>query len=230
MKSLVLLVAILALCVPGYGAVVVYKLGQTDNPVIDFADDNENTADLFKTKIQAFIVFDADVTGNYDVTVLRNDANDPTAVVVFRKDKQFMILGGSDPNSNVRIGNFHSNDSIAPFAVLNKRNTLETLLFIDIRDDDTDLRLEAFDLIGKNTSASIGLADKVSLAKSLRGVSELNVHGPGPIFGFGKAKLTLNSKYTKLANKNGLTVVQTVAAITEDLSKLTLTETLPPID
>jgi hypothetical protein len=229
MKTVILVAAILALSVPSYGAVLVYKLAQTDNPIIDFANVNENSADLFKGKVEAYIVFDANLTGDYGVNVGAdaNDANDVTVVLLFKSDKQYMLLGGSDPNSDVSIDNYPSSNSIRPFIALNKQDNENTLLFIDINDEESGVEVQAFDLFGKNTSTDIGLANKTLLAKSLKGFSEITIDEAGDLYGFGSAKLTLDSKYTKLAGKNGLTVPQTVAAITGDLKNFTETQTVP---
>ena len=214
---------------PSYSAVLVYKLAQTDNPVIDFENANEDTADLGKTKIEAYIVFDANLIGDYGVNT-QVGPDGATAVLLFKNDKQYMLVGGSDPNSGVFIEtyvSYGSYDSIAPFTATGKRSAGYTLLFVNIFDDEISLGVYAFDLYGKNTSAEIGLADKFSLAKSLKGFNEVTITEDGDLYGFGTAKLTLNSKYTKLANENGLTVSQTVDAITGDLKNFREMQTVP---
>lgn len=226
MKKLVLLAAIFALCVPGYGAVLVYKLAHIANPVIDFADANEKIANVTKTTVEAYVVFDVNVIGDangmgtYDVNTADVN-NSPASIVLFKKDKQYMLLGGSDANSSVDIS------GTKPFTVFKKKNTLSTLMSVEISDRDTGLDIYVFDMFGKNISTNITTANKALVAKSLGGIAEITISEDGDLLGFGLAKLTLNSKYTRLAGRNGLNVEQTIAAIKGALKKFSETQIVP---
>jgi hypothetical protein len=225
MKKLVLLVAILALCVPSYGAVLVYKLAASYSPTFSFADANLVAAEVInKVKVDAFVVFDANLT-SYDVKYLGDgdDANDPTAIIFTKidKNKVMLTLGGDDPNSDVSIGNQDTSDTIKPFAVTNKKDTIASLLDVDITDYDNDLYLYDWSLYGKNTKEDIGLTVlgvkvKPLIAKSMKGPDEVYMNND-LFYGDGTAQLKLDSKYTKDANKGGWNVKQTVAKIQADL-------------
>ena len=244
MKKLVLLVAIFALCAPSYGSVLVYKVTTSINPLVSFSDENETSGDVVKVKLDTFVVFDVN-DNSLDVNIPADiaDANDPnitslspdrpTAIVTGRinNKKIQMTLGGSDPNSNVFIdralGLF---DSIAPFTNTTKKKELNTQVFIEISDSDTtfDMFTEMF---GKNTSADIGRGqtEKLLLAKSLKGNADI-VEGAQLINGFGTAKATLDSKYTKLGNTApGKSVSQVVAQIQADLTnkKFEVVDSIP---
>jgi hypothetical protein len=193
-------------------AILVYKLATAINPVIDYKDANGLEADVLKENLSAYVVFSVDDA--YGVNNA-NDANSPT-VILFGKDgsdKFKITLGGNEPNSLVNIWTFGHVNSIMPFDVTNMLNTHATSVGIGFERwaATTDFDIETF-LYGKNTTMDIGLAEKLSVAKSLKGQVWFASEGQF-VEGWGTANATLDTKLTKDANKNNRTVAATVANI-----------------
>jgi hypothetical protein len=241
MKKLVLLMAILALCAPCFGSVLVYKVTTTVDPAIVFANTDANQGDVSKSKLDTFVVFEvndttfdviipADIADVNDPNIVTRSANRPTAIVTgtFGKTKFQMVEGGSDANSTVAISTEAAENSIKAFANTTKGKAADvTLLFISVSDEDTSLDISA-ELFGNNTSADIGAATKLSLAKSLKGINEL-AQKASFLVAFGPATATIDVKATKNANVNGLSVADTAAAIQAGLTqkKFTVVTELP---
>lgn len=238
MKKLILLLMILALCMPGYGTVLVYKVTTSFNPMISFSGADETAGTVAKVKMDTFVVFE--INSNYDVNIppdtvvtdpcdpnniissLRSP-NQPIAIVtaMINKNKVQMKLGGSDPNSAVfidRDANRGIYDSIAPFTDTTKGKTSDTVVFIEIVDNDSSFDVYT-EMFGKSTSADIGKGKngKLSIAKSMSGNADIWEESP-LITGFGTAKATLDPRYTKLANTSGKSVSEVATQIQADLS------------
>ncbi|HEY5504597.1 MAG TPA: hypothetical protein VIK28_05515, partial [Sedimentisphaerales bacterium] len=193
-------------------AILVYKVTTAINPVIDYKDANGLEAEVLKENLSAYVVFSVDDA--YGVNNA-NDANSPT-VILFGKDgtTQFQkTLGGNDPNSFVNIRTFGNANSIMPFEVTNMHNTHATSVGIEFGDSDATTGFDiGTSLYGKNTNMDIGQAEKLSVAKSLKGQVWFTSQGQF-VEGWGAANATLDTKLTKDANKNSRTVAATVANI-----------------
>jgi hypothetical protein len=211
--------------VPSEPTILVYKVTMAINPVIVYEDANGFKADVLKENLSAYVVFG--VNDAYDVNDI-NDANGPT-VILFGKDgttKFRKTLGGNEPNSFVNIWIFSDVNSINPFEVTNGKNTIATSVGIGFGDSNatTGFDIET-SLYGKNTNQDIGQAEKLSVAKSLKGQVRFDRKF---VEGWGAATATLDSKLTKDANKNSRTVAATVANIkTTVLSIYTPVSVLP---
>jgi|GEM_PF-1482446 len=191
-------------------AVLVYKLTMTINPVIDYRDANGLEADVSKENLSAYVVFG--VNDAYDVNDA-NDANGPTVVLFGNdgRDKFQKTLGGNEPNSFVNIRVFGDANYINPFEVTNERNAIATSVGIEFGDSNATTGFGiGTSLYGKNTNLDTGLAEKLSVAKSLKGQVWIDRQF---VEGQGAANATLDTKLTKDANKNSQTVAQTAANI-----------------
>ncbi|MGD0552379.1 MAG: ice-binding family protein [Sedimentisphaerales bacterium] len=202
--------------------ILVYKMTTAINPVIDYEDANGLKANVLKENLSAYVVFGVDDAYGVDDV---NNANGPT-VILFGKDgttKFQKTLGGNDPNSFVNIQTFGNVNSIMPFEVTNMRNTNATDVGIGFGDSDATTGFDiGTSLYGVNSTIDIGQAEKFSVAKSLKG--QVWIYRQF-VNGWGAATVSLDSKLTKDANKNGRTVAATVANI-----KTTVLNTYTPVD
>jgi len=211
--------------VPSEPTILVYKLTTAINPVIDYKDANGLEADVSKENLSAYVVFG--INDAYGVDAI-NDANGPT-VILFGKDgttKFQIILSRNKPNSFVNIRTFGNVNSIMPFEVTNGKNTISTSMGIEFGDSNatTGFDIET-SLYGKNTNQDIGQAEKLSVAKNLKGQVRFDRQF---VEGWGAATATLDSKLTKDANKNRRTVAATVANIQTTVLNGYTTETVLP--
>jgi hypothetical protein len=211
--------------VPSKPNILVYKMAMAINPVIVYEDANGLEADVLKENLSAYVVFGVNgVYGMEDV----NDANGPT-VILFGKNgttKFQKTLGGNDPNSFVNIRTFGAVNSIMPFEVTNMRNTHATDVGIEFGDSHATTGFDiGTSLYGVNSTTDIGQAEKLSVAKSLKG--QVWIYRQF-VEGWGAATAALDSKLTKDANKNSRTVAATVANIkTTALNMYTPVNVLP---
>ena len=196
--------------IPSTSNILVYKLSMAINPVIEYADANGLEADVSKENLSAYVVFG--INDAYGVAAV-NDANGPT-VVLFGNNgatKFQKTLGGDEPNSFVNIRTFGDTNSIMPFEVTNGKNAPATSVGIGFGDSNATTGFDiGTSLYGKNTTQDIGQAEKLSVAKSLKGQVWIDRQF---VEGQGAASATLDSKLTKDANKNNRTVAATVANI-----------------
>jgi hypothetical protein len=140
MKKLALLAVVLALCVPGYAEVLVYKFSASYK-MINYTDPNRTMADKssITEKIKAFVVFNID--SSTPLNVVRLDAGNKPTAILYGKSKTAgkwkKTLGGDDPNSAVLIATAESDvlgfETFNSYTVSsnNEKRTAVTFTFID---------------------------------------------------------------------------------------------------
>jgi hypothetical protein len=223
MKKLMLVLFLMAvLCVPCYGGpaihdILVYKFTCQLNPWIDFNDADPNIAMSVGTKqITGYCVLDVDVdsdTGGLNA--------DPTLI----------FYGGTGKNKwgvnfdlEIKPG---AEDDVGMefeiFTIAGRTPSTGILVFVD--EEDEHPRVGAFyvPLYGKLVSTDIGrgVKNKALVPTSLKGTIEEWAETGDVFEAFGTITVTLDSKYTKGANKPGAEITQggTVGMIIKALTK-----------
>jgi hypothetical protein len=215
MKKLVLVMVILALCVPSYGVVRVFNVKVTASPAVIFTGASELTGDVFKGAFQGYTVLDENPSNG--------NVSQATAIVfgTFNGQKVQQTFGGSDANSSVVISRVNGGvaNSIRPFVTNTQKTAYYVWINCEVINTVTGFDLNISDAFGKVSLANVGGATNEAVVKSMKGTATFEAAVTTPIETSGTATVSLNMKYTKMANTGPLTVAATVAQIQADLTK-----------
>ncbi len=211
MKKLLILVLVAALCLPCYGTVgqhniLVYKLTCSFNPMIEFTDGTWSQAAVGTLKINAYLVLDIDLTGDPFL-------NQDPGIIFYGKDgtakwsTSFILSESSD---EVGFNIFDIDD----------KGHQGIYLYIDEEDNYAVVHNIYCCLYGKIGPVDIGFVPKVkkNVPSSLKGNVDTWADTGDNFEAFGNVTATLDSKYTKPANKLGQTRNDVCTAIVNDLS------------
>jgi len=213
MKKLLALVVVVALCIPSYGSVLVYKITARCNPDIEFEDSSQEVATSVGTDTgTGYIVLDVNVTTDVNTLEEPNNADDPNVSFIFYngKDKTYdgpSELGFYDPNTGLGCS----------FATV-----------FHIKADGNGVLLKWVE--GGTGSAEgvvctgYGKCAKVDIGKGTKNKFQIPSSLKGIIYDWGddweglsNVTFTLDSKYTQWANKNGKSRVEDANQIITDL-------------
>jgi hypothetical protein len=212
MKKLLALVVVVALCMPSYGSVLVYKITARFNPNIEFEDASQEAATSVVTETgTGYIVLDVNVTTDVNTLKEPNNADDPNVSFIFYgKDKTYngpSELGFYEPNTGLGFS----------FATV-----------FHIKADGNGVLLKWVEGGAGSAegivSTGYGKCAKVDIGKGTKNKFQIPSSLKGIIYDwcddweeFGNGTFTLDSKYTQWANKNGESRVDTATQIITDL-------------
>jgi hypothetical protein len=182
MKKLVMVLAVLALCVPTYGYILVYKVTMSGT-VAEWETDDTGGWLLHKASGVGYLVLDV-------------DDDDPNAL----NDVQFIDYFTEDHDKlyNMWVTGEEFTQSILPGLPPKGKNIAS--INIDLSTESgTTLGGKLF---GTVKSTDIGTGGKVDVATSLKGVFAWESYEDDTLneSGYGTLSLTLDSKWTKTAN------------------------------
>jgi len=182
MKKLVLLAVVLALCVPGYAEVLVYKFNASFK-MIEYTNPNRTLVakSSVTESIKAFVVFNID--SSTPLNVVRLDAgNKPTAILYGKTkagEKWKKTIGGADSNSAVLIATAESDvlgiQTFNSYMVSGKseQRTSVTFTFIDEPNGIRPFTIFA-DVMGKDKKTGQDLFPKtIYLPWDLSGITSM---------------------------------------------------------
>jgi hypothetical protein len=213
MKKLLVLVFVAALCLPCYGFtdhnILVYKLTCRFNPWLETGTD---ICIVGTKQINGYLVLDIDL----------HDPNNPVLNL-----NPYMITYGKGGTDNwataftLDVSTYELSFSIYDIIEKNGKPTGRQCIYMNIEDDDYHAGLGSFlcRLYGKVGPVDIGFVPKVkkNVPTSMNG--PINSWTPPVWKAIGNMTATLNSNYTKLANKNGYSEANIVNIISDDLEE-----------
>jgi hypothetical protein len=237
MKTVVLLAAVLALCVPAFSevdpndpnlAVLVYSV-KADISVVDFNDESFTSAEFGKSKVDGYVLnrfwrSDLDpVSGGSD--------NQAMFILLDKQAKRYVVVSEADEDNHVEFY-FTSGpgDPTPIFSIINKngkdtgQDYIWATLYVRMEDpnsSDDFFRLDAWDGVTQLTSSVIESPNtKIPVPKNIKfgsaeAESEINLS-----YGYKTAvSAMIDSKYTKLANDNNWSVRVAAVMVISDLEE-----------
>lgn len=206
MKKLLVLVFVAAMCLPAYGEILVYKFTCSCNPWIGFTDSNWTAGTVGTKQINGYCVL--------DVNMATGDLNPDPTLIFYGKDGK--DKWGTSFDLSV------AGDQIY-FTIFDIVGTTNGGIYVYTEENDDQDRVGNIvsNLYGKIAYVDIGKGpkDKKYLPTSLKGTVEFWGEAAGNFEAFGAVTVTLDSKYTKPANKPGeeATQADTVTKIIDNL-------------
>ncbi len=212
MKKLLVLVLVAALCLPCYGRpvehnILVYKFTCSFSPRMDFTDPTWSVATVGAKKINGYFVCDVDL---YDL-------NDPFLILdptVF-----FYVKAGASKLATY-FDLIRADDEVG-FNIfdIDAKGNQGIYLYADGQHSYEIVGYAGCSLYGKIGNVDIGRVNKVKkpIPRSLKGISDAWASGSDNFEAFGTITASLDSKYTKDANKNTLSQAQVVSKIKDAL-------------
>jgi hypothetical protein len=204
--------------------IVVYRIWGNMSGFVFDPDSQLQTVMGVNERPRGYIVADVNATTLCTRYSSTPDTNDPTLIVI--DNESFAVLRGTDPNIIATFDLAQSGDKYhQKFAVLRKNgrraeNTMvrpQINFVYDNNSTDGHMAFYSDDLVGNLHSLNIGTAAKMSVPKFIKGHTYFDLSTDQ--LTSGKVLLTLDKEYTKLANKGGMSVADTVTALTNDLQK-----------
>jgi len=198
MKKLAMLLLVLALCLPSYGDILVYKVSIAGKVIGNTGED----AIFSNQNLKGYMVIDIDTTDP------DNEADESALIVYGKVDGEKVQINLGDLLDYYYMDAMAKADTYAVFAGLYSS--------IDGGGDLVDVSAV---LIGKATLTNIGFEDQRIVAKSLAGNFLLWSDPFGDldlsIEGSGKIKADLQSNWTKAYNAGEVDFADAVADIQE---------------
>ncbi|MFA5271980.1 MAG: hypothetical protein WC412_06570 [Candidatus Omnitrophota bacterium] len=197
MKKLLVLVFVAAMCVSSYGDILVYKVAINFNPYQVFTNDSYSAATVSVALATGYEVLDVDMdTGEANAS--------PT--LIFYNGKGYKWCYDIDASEDSYFYGFDI-----------KGTTGRGINGYTIIDGDAGSWICY--LYGKSAMTDIGRFDrrKVYIPKSLKGVSIILYGGSAPTEAYGNIIMTLDAKYTKVANVSEADQYEMVDRILADL-------------
>jgi len=212
MKKLLALVLVAALYLPCYGApldhnILVYKFTCSFNPWMEFTDGTWSKAIVGTKKVNGYFVCDVDLYDPADPFLIL----DPTVFFYVKagasKLATYFDLIRADDEMKFDIFDIDAKGNQGIYVYVDEENGYEIV---------GNVRCS---LYGKIANVDIGFVSKVKkrIPSSLKGIFEAWADTGDNFEAFGTITASLDSKYTKNANKNGLLQADVVSQIKDDL-------------
>lgn len=193
MKKLILLLVLVALCVPAYGDILIYKVSIKVQGIAE-----NGSAEMGKASLKGYLVLDVVDFSTSPIMIVDD------TLLVYGKDNIGDKIYNST-NTGLWIDGFVIDSKSAVFAYMNAWGA--------------DLSAT-----GKSKMTDIGTLQDEVIAKSLKGALTTNPGGMSDpldpvtsLYGSGKVSAKLDSKYTKEANEDTLTLANVVLEIEDYL-------------